>query len=385
MKTTIKKLAKHDRERKVLIGLIEYYLNTGKPVGSNSLKDAGFEDLSSATIRNYFANLEEKGYLKQQHSSGGRIPTDLAYKLYAEEYIDSHEVDDYTVKNLRPLRQEETREIALYLQQAAEKLSNLTNTAIFLSAPRFDNDFILDIKLVAIDQNRCLCVLITDFGVIQTEVLHTEKKLSAFALKRMEEYFHWRLTGHTRPENLEKDEEEFAQKQYNELMVRYIVGYSNFTNEEIYRTGFSRLLAYPDFSDGMTLASSLGLFENAHSMRLLTKECSTKNKLRFWIGNDLDPFTAATPNCTVLAMPYYINQSPAGAVGMLGPTRMPYRQFFGILRYFSECISEALTKNLCKFKITFRQPNEPTSYLQKEERRLIGQSRLILLENKKDI
>ena len=86
IKTQPKKSGKTDRERKVLIGLVEHYIQTGKPVGSNVLKDVGFDDLSSATIRNYFAHLEEEGYLAQQHSSGGRIPTDQAFKLYANEY-----------------------------------------------------------------------------------------------------------------------------------------------------------------------------------------------------------------------------------------------------------------------------------------------------------
>ncbi len=83
---SLKRIGKQDRERKVLLGLVDYYIKTGKPVGSNTLKEVGFEELSSATIRNYFANLEEEGYLSQSHSSGGRIPTNLAYRTYAHAY-----------------------------------------------------------------------------------------------------------------------------------------------------------------------------------------------------------------------------------------------------------------------------------------------------------
>src|SRR5947207_2890936 len=142
---TLKRVKKSERERYVLLGLVELYLKTGQPIGSNTLKDAGFHDLSSATIRNYFANLEEAGYLKQQHISGGRVPTPLAYKLYADENLGKGIVNEKEEKQLKELRQE-TREIAAYLQQAAERLSQLTGYAVFLSAPRFDHDFILDIK-----------------------------------------------------------------------------------------------------------------------------------------------------------------------------------------------------------------------------------------------
>jgi heat-inducible transcriptional repressor len=373
---TIKKFGKQDRERKVLLGLVEYYLTTGKPVGSATLKEAGFEELSSATIRNYFANLEESGYLKQQHSSGGRIPTEKAYKAYAAEYLDFVEIDHLLEGGLQELRKTEAREVALFIQQAAEKLSQLTNTAVFLSSPRFDNDFILDIKFVALDSDRCLCIAITDFGVVQTELLYTEKKVSAFSAKRIESYFHYRLTGQEKPDNLETEEEELAKKLYNELMIRYIVGHSNFPQEDIYRTGFSKLLHHPEFTDSTTrLANGLALFENSHTLRLLSKECSKMNKLRFWIGEDFSPYSELEQECSIIAIPYRINQKVVGTVGILGPTRMPYRQYFSLLRHFSDCLSEALTRSLYKFKIDFRQPSE--------EQQMIGTSNFMLLEDKR--
>ncbi len=378
--TVRKKSGKHDRVYKVLLGLVCYYLKTGKPVGSNTLKEEGFEDLSSATIRNYFAQLEQEGYLMQQHSSGGRIPTHQAFRLYAKEYVNSSTLTDSEGQIIQTLRQNESREIAAYLQHAAETLSSLTGTAVFLSAPRFDHDYIIGLKLMVIDHNRCLCVIITDFGVVQTELININRKLSAFAVKRIESYFHWRLTGHDKPENFDKEEEEVAQKIYNELMIRYIVNYSNFIDTELYRTGFSRLLAYSDFLDATVLASSLGLFENVHSMRRLAKECCKVNHLKYWIGDDLAPYSISVPNCTVIAIPYYINQNIVGAVGLLGPTRMPYRELFGIVHNFSLSISEALTRNIYKFKIAYRQPHAGTHALQQEEYRLVNQSRLMLLE-----
>jgi heat-inducible transcriptional repressor len=382
MKTlSIKRSGKQDRERKVLLGLVDYYIKTGKPVGSNTLKEAGFEELSSATIRNYFAHLEEEGYLTQPHSSGGRLPTNLAYRTYAHSYLDFDNLEVET-EAFEGIRTNESREIALFLQESAENLSRKTGYAVFLSAPRFDHDFVVDIKLVAIDSLRCLCVLVTDFGVIRTEVLHLPHKLSSFAIKRMESYFHWRLTGINPPENLEAEEKILAQNFYSELMLRYIVGYSNFTNEEVYRTGFSRLLNYNEFHDSMTLASSLALFEDAHSMRLLLKECSSTDQLKFWIGDDLIPYSSVTPDCAVLAIPYYINRKAVGAIGLLGPTRLPYRVLFSLLRNFSACVSEALTRNIYKFKISFRQPQTGPLLLKGEENALLGQSHLILLEHK---
>lgn len=376
-----KRTGKQDREHKVLLGLVDYYIKTGKPVGSHTLKEAGFEDLSSATIRNYFANLEENNFLTQQHTSGGRIPTDLAYKTYAQEFIHNENIQ-LESQEFSDIRQSDSREIAAFLQQSAETLSSSSNSAVFLSAPRFDHDFIVELKLVPIDIQRCLCILITDFGVIQTEMLHIPKKMSSFAARRIESYFHWRLSGLNKPENLEQEEEALAQEFYNELMVRYLVGYSNFIDEEIYRTGFSRLLSYTDFQEAGALAMSLALFEDAHAMRLLLKECTKHNELRYWIGEDLSTYSSSNSNCSVIAIPYYINQKAVGAVGLLGPKRMPYRENFERLRLFSEAVSEALTRNIYKFKVTYREPAQGSLFLQNEKNHLM-KSNLHLLEDKR--
>lgn len=370
---------KQSREHKVLLGLVDYYLKTGKPVGSNTLKEAGFHDLSSATIRNYFANLEENGFLTQQHASGGRIPTHRAYKVYADEYSQSTAISKVLDQQLQPIRHAETREIAAFLQHAAETLSTITQCATFLSAPRFDNDYIVSIKLVPIDASRCLCVIVTDFGLVKSELITVNMKLTAFAVKRIEAYFHWRLTGHDAQENLEEQEEEIAKKIYNELIVRHIVSYSGFINADLYRTGFSKLLSYPELHDASTLSRNLSLFENTDNIHSLVKECSKFGSLKYWIGDDLSRFSSECPECAIVAMPYFINQNIAGVIGIMGPTRMPYKDIFGTIRIFSQYLSEALTRNLYKFKITFRQPQEHN--VNKENAGLlVDQSNRLLLD-----
>ena len=373
----VKRAGKQDRERKVLLALVEYYIQTGHPVGSNTLKEVGIGDLSSATIRNYFAGLEEEGYLTQTHTSGGRIPTFLGYRSYAENYIDADPFS-FSGLDLRHLKQFDSREITLFLQEAAESLSKLSRCAVFLSAPRFDHDFITLIKLIPLDITRCLCVLVTDFGVVKTEILHLPENTSPATITRIERYFHWRLTGVEEKEHLEPQEELIAQNFYNELMLRYVVGYSNFIDEELYRTGFSRLLTHSDFEETSLLTSGLSLFENVHAMRLLLKECTALERLKCWIGDDLDRFVSHS-NCTVIAIPYSIHHKIVGAIGILGPVRLPYRTLFNTLRQFADCITETLTRNIYKFKISYRHPETRSSSLFREETKKIVKNGPILL------
>lgn len=365
---------KEERELKVLLALVDFYIRKGVPVGSNTLKEAGFDSVSSATIRNYFASLDNDGYLDQLHASGGRIPTAKAYRLYANEHLNNL-FSKGIGKQLASIKRKDNLEIASFLQECADRLSDLTSSAVFLSAPRFDQDFVIDLKLVGLDTHRALCVMVTNFGVIRTEILHADLKLSSFSIRRLEHYFQARLKVQPTTEPLEEEEILLGQKWYNEVMVRYIVGYANFIDEELFRTGFSNLLEFPEFENVKDLSASLGLFENTHGMRLLLRDVMAHDRLKFWIGEDLTPFAKATPNCTVIAIPYHIHQKPVGAIGLLGPMRLPYKEVFGIMQEISRLISEELTKTVFKHQLTFRQPAEQILFLPKIDRLLISQEK----------
>jgi len=351
-----KKLPKNDREQAVLLGLVELYLKTGKPIGSSTLQEHGFESLSSATIRNYFSKMEDQGYLKQQHTSGGRIPTDKAFRLYADAYKDQGHVEEGQEETLAEALNREGREVATLINQAAELLSEMTKCAVFVSTPRFDQDFIQDIRLIELDSSKLLAIVITDFGLVRTEPIYHDRPISTPFLRSAEEYFLWRMNKGEKPLFRDEAEAKLAQKIYNEVMVRHVVGYANFSHEEILRTGLSKLLSYPEFNDAAALSCSLSLLEDESEMRSLLRECCKKNEMAYWIGDELCPSVPPGSECAVLAIPYRINQTLAGAIALLGPTRIPYRNLTGIMRLFSENLSRLLTDSIYKYKITFRQP-----------------------------
>lgn len=353
-----KRIGKTEREKEVLLGLIDYYLDTGKPVGSTTLKETGFDHLSSATIRNYFSKLEEEGYLYQPHASGGRIPTEKAFRFYASEYLENGIVPAETLKSIEKIKALESREIHTLIHKALDELSRITGCAAFISAPRFDRDFIVDIKVVPIDHERTLCIVVTDFGSIEPEILYTDQKLNLHAAKRIEGYLQARLMGQEIQSTLEPDEEALAQKFYNEIMVRFLVGTSNFTEEEILRTGFSNMLKHAEFLEPQVLSDSMALFENSIGLRHLLRDTTSHGKIRFWIGDDLFNFGAKSKQTSVVAMPYAIYKQFVGGFGVLGPMRLPYRELFGVLRALGEALTSCITKNLYKFKLTFRQPEK---------------------------
>ena len=126
---------KQERSKAILLGLVDLYLTTGYPVGSNTLKENGFDHLSSATIRNYFGELERDGYLIQQHSSGGRIPSSMAYKVYAEHHLPSVTIDSKDEELLKKSLNMESREVTKFLQKATDLISQMSGCAAFVTLP----------------------------------------------------------------------------------------------------------------------------------------------------------------------------------------------------------------------------------------------------------
>ena len=350
----LKSSAKQERARSVLYGLVELYLNSGQPIGSNTLRDNGLDNLSSATIRNYFAKLEDEGLLKQFHSSGGRIPTGEGLKAYADYHRYASRLTKEQEKALAELERE-THEVSAYLQRAAEMISDLSGCAVFLTTPRFDQDTISDIKLMLLDDTRLLAAILTQFGLVHTEVLQTPMKLSSFALKRIENYFTFRRGSGEKPE-LSEDEEALAEKLYSEIFLRHVVGHANFLSDDILKTGFSKLLNYPELHDATTLASSLSLFEHAPLMEELLKSCIEEGQLAYFIGDDLKDFLKEPISCSVITIPYYIQNRAIGAIALLGPMRLDYPKLFALLRRCSQLLSASLTKSSHIFEISFRKP-----------------------------
>lgn len=115
-----------------------------------------------------------------------------------------------------------------------------------------------------------------------------------------------------------------AQDFYNEVMVRFLVRYSNLTDEDVYRTGFSKLLSYPEYSEVEALAASLSLFENTQGMRLLLRDSFSHDRMKFWIGDDLIPSPAPRSPRQSSRCPTAFIRTAAGAIGLVGPTRIPY-------------------------------------------------------------
>lgn len=378
----VKKGSRKKREREVLLGAVNLFLKDGKPVGSNTLKNQGFDHLSSATIRNYFAKLEVEGYLTQHHASGGRVPTDKALRLYAEQASEAPTPPKDDEIFLQSILDKETKEVSLYLQEAVEAISELTGCPVVISTPRFDQDFIVDVKLMRLDEKRALCAIMTDFSLVHTEVLYLPKTSSPFSVTNIEKYFKFRLSGNDRPK-MSKEELSFAQSSYNEIILRHFVAYTNMESEDLYRGGFSKLLTHQEFHDPTVLSNALSLLESKSTIRFMLKECFKHEALKYWIGEDLKTYISEPYTCALVAIPYKLHSKVVGTIAVLGPSRMEYAKIFGLLTKAAELISSTLTKSMYKYKLSYRQPNQKAIEGQSTADSVIGlPSQSLIIEKK---
>ncbi len=357
----LKRPSRREREHKILMEVIEYYIKTGKPVGSHTLQDETILDISSATIRNYFASLEEEGYLKQQHTSGGRIPQAKGYSLYAatilrelEQKPSLHPDFDFILRLFENL---EPGDLISSIQAMTSEIARKLGVAALVSSPRFDQDTVSDIKYIYIDSRRFLSVVITEFGLIYPSVISLDG-ITQVLLKKAERFSKMALF-QEKNEDIFGDERELELLRliYQEAMASYFTMYSNVVQEDIFRAGFSHLFSYPEFQEGSALKPVLSLFENSSMLRGLLREAARSSSIRCWIGNELEPYCIGESiDASLLIAPYYISGKAVGAIGLIGPMRLPYKELFCGLQEMSLNLSQVLTQTLVKHRITFQMP-----------------------------
>lgn len=366
-----KRLLRKEKEFAVLLGLIEQYLKTGKPVGSGVLQETEFQNLSSATIRNYFAALEEDGYVTQLHTSGGRLPLSKGYEFYAKVCLDEVLQEPIQRVDVTLEPKENAENLIPFLQEAAANISEQLKVGVVLSAPRFDKDSISDIHFHFIDVRRVLAVIVSEFGLVHTQILMPLEAMSPALVRKVDRFAKMRVYKEKIEQDFfEQEEMGIIRRLYQEAVSSFFVKYSSFSEEDMWKVGFSHLLTYPEFAEASSLAASLSLFENNMILRGLFRKVQREGAIRFWLGESLKPFVAADPNCVFVAAPYRVGTTYVGAMGILGPQRVQYRDVFRLLRNTIEQISEALTASLIRQRITYRMAT-PEATLGDEMRKAV--------------
>ena len=163
-----------DRKVKILDAVIRNYLATGEPVGSRTISKYTDLNLSSATIRNEMADLEELGYIVQPHTSAGRIPSDKGYRFYVDHLMREK---DREVKEMKDFVIEKTQKMDEVLKKVAKMLANNTNYATLVSAPTYRGNKVKFMQLSNVDEEHILAVIVMDSNMVKNQMIDVEKPL----------------------------------------------------------------------------------------------------------------------------------------------------------------------------------------------------------------
>ncbi|MCK4573781.1 MAG: heat-inducible transcription repressor HrcA, partial [candidate division Zixibacteria bacterium] len=185
------------REKEILNNLISYYISTADPVGSRAIANKFAMGISSATIRNTLQDLEELGLVQQPHTSAGRIPTDLGYRVYVDYLLKPEGLTDAEKSRIRESILKEGRGVNEILGQTCRVLSDITHQLGVTIAPRFDEGILRRIELIPVSDEKLMIVVVVQSGLARSVILEIEANISEVSLREVETVLNERLTGLT--------------------------------------------------------------------------------------------------------------------------------------------------------------------------------------------
>ncbi len=324
-----------DRKWKILQAIIRNYLETGEPVGSRTISKYTDLNLSSATIRNEMADLEELGYIVQPHTSAGRIPSDKGYRLYVDMLLQEkhQEVEDIKLQLL-----EKADRLELILQQVAKLLAVNTQYTTMVTTPQYKKK-VKFLQLTEVEENQLLAVIVFERNIVKNKMIHITTSLSKETLLKLNIIMNTFLQGLDLDEiNLPvitqmKEQAGDYRTIVNDILDAIMQAVSEEEDLEIYTSGTTNILRYPELSDREKAADLLYTLEEKKVLSELIHdkmEDEESRGIQVYIGDETPVETMK--ECSVVTATYEIEEGVYGKVGIIGPKRMDYQKVVGTLQ-----------------------------------------------------
>ena len=331
-----------ERKLKILQAIIRNYLETGEPVGSRTISKYTDLNLSSATIRNEMADLEELGYIVQPHTSAGRIPSDKGYRLYVDQMLaEKEEKLDHATKEVKEMHQmllEKEDKMESILKQMAKMLAVNTNYATLVTAPQVKGNKIKFLQLSRVDVGQLLATIVVEGNVIKNNMIHVEKSLDDETLLKLNILLNTNLNG------LPIEDINLAMitklKQqagiYDGIIAEVMDAVAAVIREnddiEIYTSGANNIFKYPELSDNQRASELINTLEEKQMLTELVQDSMADENntgIQVYIGNETPVQTMK--DCSVVTATYELEEGVKGTIGIIGPRRMDYDKVISTL------------------------------------------------------
>ena len=333
-----------ERKKKILEAIIEEYNRTAEPVGSTKIASEYNLGLSSATIRNEMAELEELGYLDKPHTSAGRVPSGKGYRLYVDNIMKEKSLTINEKKIIDNAINEDLIKFESLMKEASNVLSRLTNYASITIEPELDNCEVEEIKLVKIGHDRLMIVILANNGTIKESIIKCDEEIPEENIEIFNNYLNYKLQGMNFREIYDNVNEYVGQEldNINDKIIPLFAELNNLLinkNSKVHMEGATKLLELPELKKVDTLKNFLNIIETQDAIKEIARNGYDGN-INVYIGSecafeDLKDFT-------IITYKQSINDKDVGTIGLIGPTRMDYKTVIPMIKYIGDTIQEKM-------------------------------------------
>jgi heat-inducible transcriptional repressor len=358
------------RHQELLWATIRQYISTAEPVGSKTLVDGCNLKVSSATIRNGFATLEKAGLLYQPHTSAGRVPSDLGYRLYVDRSISpSPDFGRRVQRSLSTKIDWQEWNLEAILRGTAEILANLSGYIAMVTLPQHRRSTIEHLQLVCVEPSKIMAVAIWDNYDTQSILWQLPSQLNWPAdrveiesqLQSLSNFLNLQLRGRSVADFSSIDRLELTDRfpQYVELVKHLVANLAKqavpIRSSQLELWGIAEFLHQPEFSQMQQVRSLLHLLESERNkvcelifnpigeFQLADANLGTIDRqlptIRIGVENPLEPMQS----CALISTNYYHNSLPVGSVSLLGPKRMLYEKAIALVQSAANYLSSSLS------------------------------------------
>lgn len=337
------------RASQLLKSLVEIYLEEGKPVGSRILSKVSNLKLSSATVRNIVADLEEQGFVTAPHTSAGRIPTLQGYRFFVDTLLEIKPLSQQELEDLTQKLSYE-RDPAELMQLASVMMSELTNLVSIVKLPKSrEKSSLQQVEFILLPDNRVLVLLIFNQDKLENRIILTEKSYTQKELQKISNILNEKLAyckDLTQLRSLVLEEYERIQRDKDcllrkafDLLEDSSEGKLDVTDSLIL-SGKNHVLDFEDLLDINDLRKLFHALEEKESILYILDHCLKAQGTTIFIGQEAG--VKALDQCSVVTAPYSVDNQIVGALGVIGPTRMAYSRIIPIVDITAKLLSQAL-------------------------------------------
>jgi heat-inducible transcriptional repressor len=331
-----------ERQKTLLLVIIREYIDAAQPVGSNRLVNRYRLDLSSATIRHEMAALTEMGYLRQPHTSAGRVPTEEGYRCFVSAMMDQAQLSESVQESITDQFNQARPGVEQWMQLAASVLAHQSQGASLVTAPRTEKPRFQHVELISTQGRQLLMVLVTVGGEVSQQLLTLAEPVTQERLSKTAAGLNAVLAGRTLeeiaalaalPDALEQD--------ILTLIVAELRRSVESLSGEIYTDGLTNVLLEPEFAESDSVRRALKLLEERTTLQHLlarTALSSTVGGLQVLIGGEGG--WEELRECSMVLARYGVPGMATGALGVLGPMRMSYAKTIPTVRFVAGLLSD---------------------------------------------